>query len=113
MYSMRALVPEPVRQGSSDIAYIGRATNRHGVRGRIRQYFHPGWRQSTNLEMKARLTEGVGLELAFVSTGDGQSAANLESELLLLFEAEHAQKPCYNKQSALAYFWGGGNGHAG
>ena len=58
VYSMRFPKPEPRIQGSSDIAYIGKATNQNGVLGRIRQYFHPGWRQSTNLEIKARLVKG-------------------------------------------------------
>jgi excinuclease UvrABC nuclease subunit len=105
VYSMRLSNSEPMTQGSSDIAYIGRATNQNGVLGRIRQYFHPGWRQSTNLKMKARLVDGIKLEIAFVTTADAESAIHLESELLLLFEAEHTQKPPYNKQAALAHLW--------
>ena len=113
VYSMRLPRPEQILQGSSDIAYIGKATNRNGVRGRIRQYFHPGWNQSTNLEMKDRLIARVELEIAFITTPDASSAAELESQLLLLFEAQHAQKPRYNKQSALAYPWKSQAGNAG
>jgi len=51
VYSMRVSGPAPMLRGSSDLAYIGKATNQNGVRGRIRQYFHPGWKQSANLEM--------------------------------------------------------------
>ena|SRR5437879_9416611 len=70
VYSMRLSKAEARLRGSSDIAYIGKATNRNGVQGRIRQYFHPGWRQSTNLEMKARLVSGIVLELAYIKTRD-------------------------------------------
>jgi hypothetical protein len=103
VYSMRLPVAQARRRGASNIAYVGKATNRNGLRGRIRQYFHPGWRQSTNLEMKARLVGCVAMEIAFVVTSDVAEAENLESEPLLLFEGAHGERPPFNKQAALAY----------
>jgi hypothetical protein len=49
VYAILFPLPQARRRGESDIAYIGRAVNQNGVRGRIRQYFHPGPTQSTNL----------------------------------------------------------------
>jgi hypothetical protein len=40
------------RRGESDISYIGRAVNQNGLRGRVRQYFHPGPTQSTNIDSR-------------------------------------------------------------
>jgi hypothetical protein len=91
--------PEQRRRGASDIAYIGRATNRNGLQGRIRQYYHPGPTQSTNQAMKQRLyAEGCALRLGFVVS---DSATRLESDLLERFEAEHDELPPFNKQRAL------------
>jgi excinuclease UvrABC nuclease subunit len=106
VYSMRFTRADSRLRGESDIAYIGKGTNQNGLQGRIRQYFHPGWQQSTNLAMKARLLEGVALELAYVVTHDAGEAVDLESELLLAFEAEHGERPPFNKQAALAHLWG-------
>jgi hypothetical protein len=103
VYSMRFTRAEARLQGQSDIAYIGRATNSNGVRGRIRQYFHPGWLQPTNLAMKARLVEGLVLECACLAAISREEAIDLKSELLLAFEAEHGERPPFNKQSALAH----------
>lgn len=102
---MRLIQKQPRLRGESDIAYVGRATNRNGIRGRIRQYFHPGWRQATNQAMKARLLQGVVLEFAHVITATSAAAIDLESELLLAFEAEHGERPPFNKQAALAHLW--------
>jgi hypothetical protein len=106
VYAMRFTQAEPRLRGQSDIAYIGRAANRNGLRGRIRQYFHPGWLQSTNLAMKERLLKGIVLQCACVPAQSREEAIDLESELLLAFEAEHGERPPYNKQAALAYLFG-------
>src|SRR2546426_6740882 len=61
---------EQRRRGSSDIAYIGRATNQNGLRGRVRQYFHPGPTQSTNIAMNQRLyVADCPLRIGFVTAG--------------------------------------------
>src|ERR1700675_2590557 len=59
---------EQRRRGTSDIAYVGRATNQNGLRGRVRQYFHPGPTQSTNIAMNQRLyLAGCALRVGFVA----------------------------------------------
>lgn len=90
------------RYGSSDIGYIGRATNRGGLRGRVRQYFHPGPTQSTNIIMRVRLSDSnLSLRFGFIVTNNTAEAKRLESDLLLEFEAQHGQLPPYNRQRAL------------
>ena len=102
VYSMRFAELQPRLLGLSDLAYVGNATNSNGLLGRIRQYFHPGWQQSTNLAMKARLSAGLTFELAFVVLLTAQEAEQLESRLLIAFEAEHGERPHFNRQAALA-----------
>ena len=88
--------------GASDVAYIGKATNKNGLRGRVRQYFHPGPTQSTNIAMKERLWEpSCSLRLGFTVSASEVDAECLESELLILFESEHGELPPFNRQRAL------------
>jgi len=94
--------PEQRRIGVSDIAYIGKATNQNGLRGRIRQYFHPGPTQSTNLAMKQRLqSAGCALRISFIAVNSVAATKRLESDLLLQFEKEHGELPPYNRQRSL------------
>lgn len=108
VYVVRFPVPQARLRGASDIAYIGKAANRNGVRGRVRQYFHPGWLQPTNLDMKARLLDSMALELAYVTTAGVAEAVDLESELLIAFASEHGERPPFNRQGALAHHAAGG-----
>jgi len=52
--------------------------------------------------MKDRLVQRIALECACADTDD---AVDLESELLLEFEAAHGERPPYNKQAALAHLF--------
>jgi excinuclease UvrABC nuclease subunit len=102
VYVIRLPQPEPRLQGASDIAYIGRAGNRNGLRGRVRQYFHPGPMQTTNIVMRQRIcAPGCALQLGFAVTDTVATARRLESDLLLQFEKEHGELPPYNRQRAL------------
>src|SRR5262249_40012812 len=93
---------EPRRRGSSDIGYIGSAVNQKGLQGRIRQYYHPGPTQSTNILMRQRLyASGCALRLGFSATDTAAAAKRLESDLLIQFEDEHQELPPYNRQRAL------------
>jgi hypothetical protein len=93
---------QPRRHGHSDIGYIGRAVNQNGVRGRVRQYFHPGPTQSTNIAMRQRLSApDCALRLGFITTDTSATAKRLESDLLIAFEAEHGELPPFNRQRAL------------
>jgi hypothetical protein len=94
--------PQPRQRGISDIGYIGRAGNNGGLRGRVRQYFHPGPTQSTNIAMGRRISDPtLALRLGFLVTGTTTAAKRLESDLLLEFEAQHGELPPYNRQRAL------------
>ncbi len=87
--------------GTSDIAYIGKAGNQGGIRHRIRQYYHPGWDNKTSLRMKKEIQDNPNLLLGFITTSDKENAAILESQLLIQFEDEHKEMPPFNKQRAL------------
>jgi hypothetical protein len=65
VYAILFPLPQSRRRGESDIAYIGRAVNQNGIRGRVRQYYHPGPTQSTNIAMNARICEPT-CDLAWV-----------------------------------------------
>ena len=94
------------RLGTSDIAYIGKATNQNGLRGRVRQYFHPGPSQSTNIAMRRRLDAAdCSLLLSFVASASAIVAARLEADLLAQFKAEHAELPPYNRQQPVVAPW--------
>ncbi len=92
---------KPRTNGTSDIAYIGKAGNQAGIRHRIRQYFHPGWDNKTGLRMKKEIQDNPNLLLGFIATSDKENAAKLESQLLIQFEEDHKQMPPFNKQRAL------------
>lgn len=92
-------VSEPRRRGMSDIAYIGKAGNQNGLRGRVRQYYHPGPTQRTSRAMNERLcAPGCVLRIGVLTTGSASEAALLESELLDAFEREHEELPPHNRQ---------------
>ncbi len=102
MYAVLFSEQQPREQGRSDIAYIGRAANQNGLRGRIRQYFHPGPTQTTNIAMKRRLSEpSIGLRLGYATTATVAGAKALESELILGFKVEHGELPPFNRARAL------------
>ncbi|MBM3740351.1 MAG: hypothetical protein FJW39_31740 [Acidobacteria bacterium] len=52
--------------------------------------------------MKARLLAGMTLELAFARLSTVHEAEQMESRILIAFEAEHGERPPFNKQAALA-----------
>lgn len=82
--------------GESDVRYIGKAANANGVRGRWRQYFHPGPTQTTNHFILRHLKQEV-YEMAFIPVDDPAHARLLEERLLREFAREHGQKPPWNK----------------
>ena len=84
--------------GQSDIFYIGSATNIRGLKGRIRQYFHPGPSQKTNQRILALLESLNDLELSFLECFSPIEAKNLEKILLYLYEDEHGELPPLNRR---------------
>jgi hypothetical protein len=95
-------VAQSLRRGCSDVGYIGRAVYQTGLRGRVRQYFHPGPTQSTNRAMRERLDDvTLQLRIGCKATTTESAARRLESDLLLEFESQHGQLPPFNRQRAL------------
>jgi hypothetical protein len=98
VYCMRSIRQNFVRKKrGSDILYIGSAANRGGLRGRLRQYLHPGHRQPTNLRMLARCGDSDEFEIAFTVTTTSDAAKRLEADLLRAFLADHGELPPENR----------------
>jgi len=85
-------------QGASDIAYIGRAANSNGLKGRIRQYFHPGPTQSTNKRILSLITENSDFELGFNRCLAVAETGLLEDRLLAGYYREHCELPPLNRR---------------
>lgn len=84
--------------GESDICYVGSAANSNGLKGRIRQYFHPGPTQSTNWRVLSFLKQSGNLELAFlVCSGIGE-AKKMEKVILSKYISEHGELPLLNRR---------------
>ncbi len=82
--------------GSSDILYVGSATNAQGLRTRIRQYFHPGPTQTTNKRIRALVGDCSDFEVAFVQTASIPEAKMLEALILEAYERDHRELPPQN-----------------
>lgn len=84
--------------GTSDILYFGSATNQRGLRGRVRQYFHPGPSQRTNRRILKLVGECSDFEISFVLTACPEDAKRLETTLLETYESEHGELPPENRR---------------
>ncbi len=102
VYAIKFSASQSRRYKESDLAYIGKASNKSGLRLRIRQYFHPGGDNRTNLRMQRHIREHPILLLGYVTTANRSSTQVLESRLLLQFEQEHGELPPFNRQRALS-----------
>lgn len=87
-------------RGASDILYIGMTKASGGLRQRIRQYFHPGPTQTTNLRINRLLHESSDLVLGVRSLSPGEASAE-EDGLLARFEREHGELPSHNRQQGV------------
>ncbi|HLZ71735.1 MAG TPA: hypothetical protein VKV26_17670 [Dehalococcoidia bacterium] len=96
VYAIRRRTPICRFIGSSDLAYIGSASNLRGLKGRIRQYFHPGPTQYTNQRIRALIAASPDYEIGYVRTDTAMAAVMLESTLLERYEAEHGELPPLN-----------------
>jgi excinuclease UvrABC nuclease subunit len=96
VYALRFDLDYPRRVGASDILYIGSATNRRGLRGRIPQYFHPGPTQRTNKRILDKVSNSSGYCLAFAVTKSIPEAKMLEASLLEKYEVDHGELPPEN-----------------
>lgn len=109
----------PRRVGASDILYIGSATNKQGLQLRLRQYFHHGPTQWTNIRILARLDDcqlvgtargrslcrraadlptsgGSDFAVTFMVTKSIPDAKMLEAALLEAYEIDHGELPPEN-----------------
>ena len=57
VYVMRCRRDYQRAVGSSDVLYVGSATNAQGLKTRLRQYFHPGPTQRTNKRIMALVAD--------------------------------------------------------
>jgi len=85
-------------RGESDIAYIGKAGNKDGIKRRISQYYYPGHDNRTSLRMKeVHLVEHSDLVLGYRVVTGKEAAETAERELLRRFKEEHGELPPFNK----------------
>lgn len=84
--------------GEADIVYIGSATNKGGLKQRIRQYFHPGPTQWTNRRILDLIKWADDFELSFVECETANNATNMEKRLLDQYYAEHGEFPPQNRR---------------
>ena len=85
--------------GHSDLVYFGKATNGHGLKTRIRQYFHPGYGNLTSLRIKAEVVGCTYFELSWVTRPVDQEKL-LEALLINSFIEAHGSLPPWNKRRA-------------
>lgn len=83
---------------SSDIVYIGSATNKLGILQRIRQYLWPGPTQRTNQRIRALIADSTAYELSWVTTREQEDALVLEAEILRAFVSATGALPVLNRQ---------------
>ena len=84
-------------KGNSDILYIGRTTCvKSGLRGRIRQYFHPGVTQITNIRINKLLVSKVEIYISFIVY---ELPKELEKKLLEQYYIDHIDLPPQNRQA--------------
>src|SRR5208282_4723797 len=96
VYVLRRHKEYPRRVGTSDILYIGSATNQQGLKLRIRQYFHPGPTQRTNKRILALVGDCSDFDVSFVVTTSIPEAKILEAALLEAYEIQHGELPPQN-----------------
>jgi hypothetical protein len=82
-------------KGESDILYIGSAESKHGLRGRLRQYLHPGPTQWTNKRIR-EMAKKYAMEIGWCLC---EEASNLELQLLHRYIDDHDELPPLNHAS--------------
>src|SRR5689334_18107560 len=98
VYVIRKTEPVQCIRGQSDIIYIGSACNEKGLRGRIGQYYSPGWRQSTNLRILKLTEDSDDYEIGWRQTTTKSEAVGLEQLLLERFFNDHGERPSENRK---------------
>lgn len=96
VYAIRRDSPFTPLRGSSDILYVGSATNQKGLRGRISQYFSPGPTQWTNKRILALVSDSTSYQISWILTETIARAKALEQELLEEYLGEHGELPPEN-----------------
>lgn len=96
VYAVRCLNSQSF-SGPSDLVYFGKATNLKGLNQRIRQYFHPGYRNATSLRIRAAISNCSDFELSWVEQ-PVDKAKELESWLIARYEEVHGMLPPWNKR---------------
>jgi len=84
--------------GESDIVYIGSTTNKGGLKARIRQYFHPGPTQLTNIRINEMLSRKIGFSISFKTTFTKEEARETENLLLGMYYQDHLELPPQNRR---------------
>ena len=98
VFVIRRQTPYPRERGVSDIAYVGSAARSIGLKGRIRQYFHPGPTQSTHQNALAMIADSNEFELGFAECQDAAKTKSLKQALLSRYSIQHGELPPWNRR---------------
>jgi excinuclease UvrABC nuclease subunit len=96
IYAIRCSNPKR-NLGPSDLVYFGKATNADGLKRRIRQYFHPGHGNRTNIRIRAEFSSCMDFEVSWIELPVDQ-AAKIEALLIANYEKGHGALPPWNKR---------------
>ncbi|HUY13543.1 MAG TPA: hypothetical protein VMX16_07930 [Terriglobia bacterium] len=96
VFAIRRETSFPCARGTSDLIYIGSATNENGLRTRIGQIFTPGPTQSTNRRLRDLVGKTEAYNVSWLETDSKARAKQLKSELLEQYEKEHGELPPEN-----------------
>lgn len=87
-------------RGKSDIMYFGSSEDKkHGLRRRIRFFFHPGKTQTTSKRINEWMNTINGFELSFITRCKRKKPRALETDLRTKYEEEHGEFPPWNRRA--------------
>ena len=87
-------------RGKSDIMYFGSSEDKkHGLRRRIRFFFHPGKTQTTSKRINEWMNTSNGFELSFITRCKRKKPRALEAGLRTKYEEEHGEFPPWNRRA--------------
>ena len=99
VYAIRRSTPYQRAHGSSDLLYVGSATNASGgLNMRLRQYFRVGHDQATNKRILALVTGSDQYQVAWRITATKGEALAGEADFLERYKREHGERPPQNRR---------------
>ena len=87
-------------KGKSDIMYFGSSEDKkHGLRRRIRFFFHPGKTQTTSKRINEWMNTINGFEISFITRCKRKKPRTLETHLIAEYGKKHGEFPPWNRRA--------------